>query len=144
MRILAFLLLIVPAVAIAGQGTAPCTPVVETGWVRMAPGMPMGAAFAVVRNPCRVQAEIVSAGSPAFADVSLHETRIENGMSRMRAVPRVVLPAGGTVELKPGGLHVMLMQPRGQVRQGSRVRLEFVLADGRRVFADVPVRATAP
>lgn len=140
--LIAFLLL-APGAALAGEG-ASCRPVVETGWVRMAPGMPMGAAFAVIRNPCRVAVEIVSASSPAFADVSLHETRVENGMSRMRAVPRIALGAGGVVELKPGGLHAMLMQPRGDAASRGRVRVDFVLADGRRVGAELPVRATAP
>jgi copper(I)-binding protein len=144
MRILLALLLLAPAAALAGRGVDPCQPVVEKGWVRMAPGMPMGAAFAVLRNPCKAPVAIVSTSSPAFADVSLHETRIEDGVSRMRAVPRIELRAGATVELKPGGLHAMLMQPRAQVRQGGRVQLEFVLADGRRVAADLPVRATAP
>jgi copper(I)-binding protein len=133
-----------PAAAIAGKGAGPaCQPVVERGWVRMAPGMPMAAGFAVLRNPCRAEAAIVGASSPAFADVSLHETRVEGGVSRMRAVPRIALPAGGTVELRPGGLHAMLMAPRADATPKS-VRIEFVLADGRRVAADLPVRATAP
>lgn len=130
--------------AIAGKGTArACQPVVERGWVRMAPGMPMGAGFAVLRNPCRADAIIVGASSPAFADVSLHQTRVDNGVSRMRAVMRVPLRAGGTVEFRPGGLHAMLMQPRGAATP-KHVRIEFLLADGGRVGADLPVRATPP
>jgi copper(I)-binding protein len=113
MRILLAVALSLPAAAIAGKGAGPaCQPVVERGWVRMAPGMPMAAGFAVLRNPCRAEAAIVGASSPAFADVSLHETRVEGGVSRMRAVPRIALPAGGTVELRPGGLHAMLMAMR--------------------------------
>lgn len=135
-------LLLTPTIALAGRGAAACTPTVADGWVRMAPGMPMAAAFAVLRNPCARTVEVVGTSSPAFGDVSLHETRIEGGMSRMRAVERVAVPAGGTVELRPGGLHVMLMAPRGT--PAARVRVEFLLADGRRVAADLPVRATAP
>lgn len=134
-----------PVAALAGKGAVPaCSPVVERGWVRMAPGMPMGAVFAVVRNPCKVAVEIVGAASPAFHDVSLHETRVEDGVSRMRAVRRIPLRAGGSVELKPGGLHAMLMEPRGAVAPGRPVRIEFVLADGRRVAASLPLRSTAP
>ena len=133
-----------PGAVVAGKGVAPaCQPVVQRGWVRMAPGMPMGAAFALVRNPCATDAAIVGASSPAFADVSLHETRIENGVSRMRAVAKVALPAGGSVELGPGGLHAMLMQPRGSATPKT-VRIEFLLADGRRVRGDLPVRMTPP
>lgn len=109
----------------------------------MAPGMPMGAGFARLRNPCGVDVEIVGATSPTFGDVSLHETRVVDGVSRMRAVERITLRAGASVELRPGGLHAMLMEPQG-VPGGRPVRIEFLLADGRRVGGDFPVRATAP
>lgn len=138
------LLLAASLPAFAGKGAPSCRPLIEKGWVRMAPGMPMGAAFGVVRNPCDVPVEIVGASSPAFDDVSLHETRLEGGVSRMRAVPRIVMRAGGAAELKPGGLHAMLMKPVADVKPGSRVRVEFELADGRRLPADLPVRASAP
>lgn len=143
-RLLVLALLALSPVAVAGKGAAPCQPAITGGWVRMAPGMPMGAAFAVVRNACAQPAEVVGAASPDFADVSLHETRIENGMSRMRAIARVPVKPGASIELKPGGLHVMLMEPRRSVAPGGRVRVEFVLADGRRIGADLPVRTSAP
>lgn len=143
-RLLALALLALSPVAFAGKGAVPCQPGITGGWVRMAPGMPMGAAFAVIRNACAQPADVVGAASPDFADVSLHETRVERGVSRMRAVARVPLKAGGTVELRPGGLHVMLMEPRRDVAPGGRVRVEFLLADGRRIAADLPVRASAP
>ena len=141
---LALALFVVPFVAMGGKGTSSCRPTVASGWVRMAPGMPMGAGFAVVRNACAQPVEVIGAASPDFGDVSLHETRVERGVSRMREVQRVPLEANGTVELKPGGLHVMLMTPRRSVAPGGRVRVEFLLADGRRIGADLPVRATGP
>lgn len=143
-QLIALALLLPSAMVVAGGGEAACAPTITDGWVRMAPGMPMGAAFAVLRNPCARGVEVVGASSPAFGDVSLHETRIEGGMSRMRAVPRLPLAAGGSAELRPGGLHVMLMAPRAEGARPTRVRVEFLLADGRRIAADLPVRATAP
>lgn len=143
MRILtAVLLLALSFTAAAGKGRAACLPTVTGGWVRMAPGMPMGAAFGVIRNTCATPVEVTGVSSPAFANVSLHETRIERGVSRMRAVPVLVLRAGGSVELRPGGLHVMLMGPRGPLSR--TVRVDFLLRDGRRVGADLQVRAAAP
>lgn len=144
MRILLALLLFVPAAVPAGQGAARCQPVVENGWVRMAPRMPMGAAFMRVRNPCRAAVEVVGASSPAFADVSLHETRVDDGVSRMRAVPTIAIGPGQSVELRPGGLHAMLMEPRAPVQVGGQVTVVLELRDGRRLRAELPVRATAP
>lgn len=63
-----------------------------------------------------VYLEIVSAADAALVGVhtaragraELHETRMENGVMRMRAVGKIALPAGKTVKLAPGGLHIML------------------------------------
>jgi hypothetical protein len=145
MRTLLLTLLIAAAMpSHAGPARAPCAPAISGGWVRLAPGMPMGAGFGVIRNTCRGPIEITGVHSSDFADASLHETRIEGGMSRMRAVTSFIVPVGRTVELRPGGLHLMLMEPRRRVAPGERVRVEFLLRDGRRIAADLPVRATAP
>ena len=55
---------------------------------------------------------IVGASSPAFGEVSLHETRIVDGVSRMRALPELRIAPGDSAVLKPGGMHLMLMQPQ--------------------------------
>lgn len=90
----------------------------------------MLAGFGHVENPCPKPATIVGVRSPAFADVSLHETRIVDGVSRMRALPELRLAAHGTAELKPGGLHLMLMRPDKPLRPGDKVPVEFVLKEG--------------
>lgn len=141
---LAALLSVASGTLVAGNGAPSCMPVVSEGWVRLAPGMPMGAAFAVIRNPCAASVEITGVSSPDFGDTSLHETRIEAGISRMRAVPRLIVPAGRTVALRPGGLHAMLMKPARPLSAGAKVRVEFLLRDGRRVAADLPLRSAAP
>lgn len=140
----ALLGLLLAAPALAGMGPQPCAPTIERGWVRMAPGMPMGAGFAVIRNTCALDVDVVAATSRDFDDVSLHQTRIEDGVSRMREVPAVRVPAGRSVALRPGGLHLMLMAPRKPVAAGAVVHVEFVLRDGRRIGADLPLRTTAP
>lgn len=126
--------------ALAGGGT--CAPVVEAGWLRQPPvAMPMLGGFARISNPCTHATKVVAAHSPAFARVELHETRVVDGVSRMRAVASLDLPAGAGVELRPGGLHLMLMDPVAPLAPGERVRVEFELDDGRRVGAGFEVRA---
>lgn len=122
-----------------------CAPVVRDGWVRWLPmEMPMTAGFGRIENSCDTPVIIVAASSPRFAEVSLHETRIDEGISRMRAVPELHVPAGATVVLQPGGLHLMLMQPQSALQQGETIQIDFALKDGGTLRGEMTVRAQAP
>jgi len=84
----------------------------EDAWVRaMPPGSMMTAGFGRLVNNSNVDLEITAYTSPQFADVSLHRTVLEDGMSRMKEVPTLMIPAGSEIELAPGGYHLMFMQP---------------------------------
>lgn len=122
-----------------------CAPLVRDGWVRWLPmDMPMSAGFGRIDNPCDTPLIIVAVTSPRFAEVSLHQTRMDDGISRMRAVPQLLVPAGETVVLQPGGLHLMLMQPQLALQQGDKIQIDFVLKDGGALRAEMTVRAQAP
>ncbi|KAI5932392.1 Leucine-rich repeat-containing protein 18 [Manis javanica] len=58
--------------------------------------------------------KLVSASSPLTPAVEVHEMAMRDNVMKMRQVPAVELPAGKTVELKPGGYHVMLMDRSGR------------------------------
>ena len=125
----------------ASAADSGCTPRVRDGWVRLPPmSMPMLAGFGRIDNDCATPATIVSISSPAFGSVELHETRIVDGVSRMRAVPELRLPPHGAAVMKPGGMHLMLMQPRTSLQAGTRVAMEFTLADGRKLLGEFEVR----
>ncbi|MGY1457133.1 MULTISPECIES: copper chaperone PCu(A)C [unclassified Luteimonas] len=150
-----FLRVVLPAVALcaatagasasepASAGAdATCMPRVIDGWLRSPPmPMPMMAGFARIDNPCAAEAIVTGARSDAFASVELHETRVGDGVSRMREVAELPVVAGGDVVLRPGGLHLMLMRPVSPLAAGDIARIEFTLADGRSVGADFEVRA---
>lgn len=132
-------LLSMPFVAdAAGQ----CLPRFEAGWIRLpaSAAVPMTGGFGRFVNDCDAPVEVVSATSPGFAEVSLHETTQVDGVNRMREVSAMALPAGGDVELRPGGLHLMLMQPVQPLRAGARLPLVFGLRDGRQIHAALEVR----
>jgi copper(I)-binding protein len=123
---------------------ADCLPKVEGAWIRMPPaGLPMMAGYARIANPCKGPLAIVAAHSDAFADTSLHETRIEGGMSRMRATPALRLAPGGSAVLEPGGFHLMLMNPVKPLHAGDRIAIEFTLEDGRRFSVPFEARPIA-
>lgn len=131
-RGLAALALLASGVAVAAPATG-CLPKVEGAWIRMPPaGLPMMAGYARISNPCKAPLAIVAAHSGAFADTSLHETRVEGGISRMRATPSLRLAPAASVTLAPGGFHLMLMNPVKPLHAGDRVAIEFTLEDGRR------------
>ncbi|MEG3789424.1 copper chaperone PCu(A)C [Lysobacter sp. CCNWLW3] len=108
-----------------------CTARVVDGWVRLPPAqMPMMAGFGRIENRCPTPITIVGVSSPAFGDSTLHETRIVDGISRMRALPELRIAPDGNATLKPGGMHLMLMQPHAPLKPGSKVVVEFALKDG--------------
>lgn len=130
-RALAATLLVFIATSALPACARECVPQVRDGWVRLPPvAMPMMAGFGRVENRCAVPVTIVGVSSPAFGDVSLHETRTVDGVSRMRALPELRIAPDGVATLKPGGMHLMLMQPRAPLKPGSKVVVEFALQGG--------------
>jgi hypothetical protein len=83
----------------------------------------------------------VSVTSPQFARVELHETRIEDGMARMRQLDGLDLPPGGRVTLAPGGLHLMLLEPVSAIVPPAHVTLRLRLDNGWLFEVEAEVRA---
>jgi len=110
-------------------------------WVRATPpGMKMTAGFGRLRNTGAEAIELVAFSSVEFADVTLHRTEIVDGVSRMRAVPALSIPAGETVELAPGGYHLMLMVPAKPLSEGQAVTVSMDSTDGRVFTFVIPVK----
>jgi len=80
------------------------------------------------------QKDVVLTGvsSPVAGIVEVHEMSMDKGIMRMRAADRVPLKAGQTIELKSGGLHIMMMDLKKQIKAGERVplTLSFEATDG--------------
>lgn len=118
-----------------------CHPQVREGWVRLGPaGMPMMAGFGRIQNDCPAPITIIAVSSPAFGSVELHETKVIDGISRMRAVPQLRIAPDDAATLKPGGMHLMLMQPRAPLKPGSRVVVSFTLSNGGQLLGEFEVR----
>jgi periplasmic copper chaperone A len=121
---------------------------VSDAWVRgTVPGQKATGAFMSLKSAS--DAALVSASSPVAGIVEIHEMAMEGGVMKMRAVPKLPLPAGKSVELKPGGYHVMLMDLKQPLKEGDTVpvTLAFTDKDGKKVTQEVkaPVKAlTAP
>ena len=134
-----------PLSVLAAGGTTPCLQM-SKGWVRQPPhtAMPMAAGFGTLVNRCEVAQVVEGAASSLFAEVSLHETINDDGVSRMRPIERLVVPARGEVTLAPGGLHLMLMRGGKPLVDGQAVTLELRLHDGTAVPVEMRAARSAP
>lgn len=127
----------IPAPAFAQD----CQPQVRDGWVRLGPAaMPMMAGFGRIQNDCAAPVTITGTSSPAFGSAELHETRIVDGVNRMRHLPELRIAPGDAAVLKPGGMHLMLMRPHAPLKAGSRVVVVFELSGGGELVGEFEVR----
>jgi periplasmic copper chaperone A len=108
------------------------------------PGQPNSAVFMTLTNTLDNDHALVGASSTAAEVVELHTHRMDDGMMRMRRVDRIDLPGGAQVELKPGGLHVMLIGLKRPLVAGDEVAVTLVLDDGSSRQITAPVRAIMP
>jgi copper(I)-binding protein len=76
------------------------------------PGMQMSAGYFVITNNTDKTTPITKVSSPQFEAVEIHETTIADGVSRMRELEALLVPAQSSVVLERGGKHLMLMRPR--------------------------------
>lgn len=123
------------------------TPVkVDEAWVRgTVPQQKATGAF--MRLTAEADVRLVGARASVAGVTEVHEMVLDSGVMKMRPVPAVALPAGRTTELKPGGLHVMLMDLKQPLKASDTVvlTLEFEDAQKKRFSQEVnaPVKALA-
>lgn len=105
-----------------------------------------GGGWLAIRNAGSAPDRLLSARSPVAERVELHTMRMEGDVMRMRQLDAIELPAGQTVELKPGGLHLMLMGLKAPLKAGERVpvTLRFEKAGELAVELDVAAAGAAP
>jgi len=114
-------------------------PKVEGAWVRSAvPGQQGTGAFMKLTAAQAMQ--LVGVATPVAGTAEVHEMKMDGEVMRMRAVPKLDLPAGRTVELKPGGYHVMLMDLKQPLTPGSTVPLTLVLRDAKGVESKLELK----
>lgn len=138
-------LLIVAALLLASCKPASGPPAIsiDDGWARPTlPGQMSSAAYFTIRNGGGADS-LASVSSPE-ADASLHSTSMDNGVMRMRPVARLEVPANTSLELKPGGIHVMLTHLKRPLETGSTIELDLSFEKSGERKVQLPVRpATA-
>ena len=131
------------AYAQAGQSNV----VIKEAWVRSTVPGQMGTG-AFMKITAKAGMQLVGVSSPVAGVAEVHEMKMEGDIMKMRAAPVLDLPAGKTVELKPGGYHVMLMDLKQPFLKGSKVPLTLMFKDAKGVQSKLaltlPVTNMAP
>ena len=96
----------------------------EKPWSRATPsGAPVGAGYVTLKNAGAAADKLLSATAPDIAGkVEIHEMSMDNGVMKMRAINGLEIPAGKSVELKPGGYHIMFMQLKQPLKAGDTIK----------------------
>lgn len=84
-----------------------------------APGQAAGGGYARIRNAGTAADRLVAVQADVSRTVELHNMSMDGDVMRMRQVDGIELPAGQTVELKPGGLHLMFMGLKAPFKAGD-------------------------
>jgi len=110
-------------------------------WTRAtAPGAPNGAGFIRLTNAGSVDDRLVAAEASGVGRVELHTMTMEDGVMQMRRLDDgIALPAGETVELAPGGLHLMFMGLEAPFVEGEAVEVTLTFENAGSVTLDLPV-----
>ena len=114
---------------------------IENAYVRAtAPGQPAAGAFMKIDNSGAAD-QLVSASSPAAGEVQLHQMSMEGNVMKMGQVKDITVPANGTVDLKPGGYHIMLINIKAPLKVGETVPVKLKFAKAGEVEVKLPVNA---
>lgn len=134
-------LVIAAMLALTSSAWAQATVLVEEAWVRGAVAQ-QNATGAFMRLTAAQPARLVEASSPVAGVTEIHEMSMDNGIMRMRQIPALALTAGQTVELKPGGFHVMLMDLKQPLQAGQHVPITLVFEDANQLRFTQQIEAT--
>jgi copper(I)-binding protein len=147
-RILEFTaaILLTLAAILSSVPAAHASDIVVSGAFARASASPLitsGAIYLTIANPGPDGDRLLGASTPAAADASFHESLMADGVMKMEMRDSIEVPAGGTVEFKPGGLHIMLMGLTAPLKEGARIDLTLRFEKAGQLTVLVPVASIA-
>ena len=135
-----FLKMVTVTIFLLSAAAAQAQITVQDAWARATPpGAKIAAGYLVIRNAGAAD-RLVSASSPAAERVETHTTLRDGDISRMREVKGYEVPARGTLELKPAGSHLMLVNLKAPLKEGTTVPLTLKFERAGEVKTELQVR----
>lgn len=118
---------------------------VENAWVQLAPpATTVNAAYMQISNPHLRSQTIVGLSADCCATAMLHNTRKDGDKVSMEHLEYLVIPAQGSVQLVPGGMHIMLMEAKEELTLDNKVKITFSFNDGSTQDIELDVKKTDP
>lgn len=117
----------------------------SNAWVRMAPPvLKTHGAYLTITNHSTETSELIGAVSGNYGEVQMHMSQIVDGVATMQRMESVEIPAGQTVEFKPGGLHFMLIGAKEPLEEGKTVPITLSFRSGETIGVEAMVTMSAP
>ena len=85
--------------------------------------------------------QLIAASSPSAVEVQLHEMSMDGNIMKMRQIKEILVPAGSSTDLKPGGFHLMLIGIKSPLKVGDSVPLKLKFAKAGEVDVRFSVKA---
>jgi periplasmic copper chaperone A len=130
--------------AFSFASAAHAAPQVSAAWSRPAAQGTTGAGFMTLTNPGGPADALVAVQSPLATGVMIHQSTMSGGVSSMKMVDRVPVPAGGSVAFAPGGYHLMFMDLTKALKVGDTLPATLLFASGAKVKASFVVGLAPP
>lgn len=128
-----------PLVLLMATSVAAQVAVVAEPWARATiQGQKATGAFMKITS--KEGAKLVGVSSPAAGVTEIHEMKMDKDVMKMAAVPSLDIPAGKSVELKPGGFHVMLMDLKAPLADKSSVPVTLTFENSKGVKSQVELQ----
>ena len=93
------------------------------------PNASVMAAYFNVSNQDKQDRAIIEIVSPEFEKVEIHQTIINDGVAKMEQLNQIIIPANDTLKLEPGGIHLMLINPKQSYRADEMIILKLIEKD---------------
>lgn len=114
---------------------------INDAWISEAPPtVSILAAYAHIHNSSSEPRTLVSVTSSAFSSVELHLSKVINETATMEEQEVLTVPANSSIELTPGGYHLMLIEPKNIFKAGDIIMLDFRFADGSLISVSATVK----
>ena len=112
-------------------------------WTRATPPTAQaGGGFLTITNKGTTPDRLVAVRSTASDKAEIHEMKMDGNVMRMRELDKgLEIAPGSTVELKPGGYHIMLMGLKAPLAKGTKVPVTLVFEKAGSVDVELAVEA---
>ena len=139
------LLLAATAALLTAPAIAQAPTLHVSGWARPSvAAQKSAAAYVSVHNAGPGADRLLSVSTPAAAGASIHATSTAGGRARMRSAGALAIAANGRIDMKPGGLHIMLTGLKAPLRAGQKLPLTLRFERAGPVRTAVPIQMSAP